>query len=174
MRSWLPTREDLIRYRWLRPVAHHLEDEQLWQMTRDSVARAVAIGVFFGLLVPIAQVLLAVPLAIFLRANVAIAAASTLITNPFTFPVVYWCAHLLGMRILGSSGPAPVATEVVQEVEQAVGQPTWIAVTWDWLLGAGAPLAVGLTVLSVAGAVVGYLAVSLLWREKALKGTADD
>ena len=79
MKRWLPTREQLKASRWLRPVAHRLDDESLWHFDRGSVARAVAIGLFFGFLVPVAQFLLAIAAAIALRGNIAIAAAATVL-----------------------------------------------------------------------------------------------
>ena len=48
MKRWIPSREQLRQNRWLRPVARHLDDDRLWHATRASVARAVAIGLFFG------------------------------------------------------------------------------------------------------------------------------
>ena len=67
-KSWIPDREKLARNRWLRPVAEHLQDDRLWHVERGSVARAVAIGLFFGFLLPVAQFVFAVTCAIWLRA----------------------------------------------------------------------------------------------------------
>jgi uncharacterized protein len=89
---WIASRERLLASRCLGPFVHHLEDERLWQLTRHSVARAVAIGLFYGLMLPFGQFLFAVVTAIVLRANVALSAAFTLVTNPFTFPPIYWAA----------------------------------------------------------------------------------
>jgi len=93
---FIPTREQLLASRWLRPVAHRLHDDHLWHLTRQSVARAVAIGLFFGLLLPIAQFLFAIVSAVALRANVGLSAAFTLVTNPFTFAPIYWGGYASG------------------------------------------------------------------------------
>ena len=84
-----------------RPLAPHLDDDRLWHADRASVARAVAIGLFIDLLIPVLQFLFAIVIAIFMRAHVAIAAAATLITNPFTFAPIYWLAWWLGSGLLG-------------------------------------------------------------------------
>jgi len=44
MKRWLPTRAELLASRWLRPLAHRLDDDRLWHLDRGSVARAVAAG----------------------------------------------------------------------------------------------------------------------------------
>jgi hypothetical protein len=102
MQRWFPSRERLMRSRWLGPLAHHFHDERLWQLERGSIARGVAIGVFFGLLLPLAQFLFAVGFAILLRGHVAAAAAATLVSNPLTFAPLYWLAHRIGSTLLGS------------------------------------------------------------------------
>jgi uncharacterized protein (DUF2062 family) len=107
MKRWIPSREQLRQNRWLRPVARHLDDDRLWHATRGSVARAVAIGLFFGLMIPVLQFLFAIVTAIVMRAHVAIAAAATLITNPFTFAPIYWFAWWIGSHLLGVPDAAP-------------------------------------------------------------------
>jgi uncharacterized protein (DUF2062 family) len=47
-------------------------------------------------LVPIGQFICAALLAIPTRANVPVAAAATLVTNPITFPPIYYAAYRLG------------------------------------------------------------------------------
>ena len=99
MKRLLPTRERLLQSKWLRPIAHYLDNDHLRHADRSSVARAVGIGLFFGLLLlPVAQFLFAV-VAVVLRANVAVAAGFTLVTNPLTFAPIY------------SMGPTPVRSQ---------------------------------------------------------------
>jgi uncharacterized protein len=166
MKRWVPTREKIMASRWLGPVAHHLEDDRLWHMERGSVARAVAIGVFFGFLLPTAQFIFAVSCAIWLRGHVAVAAASTLVTNPLTFAPVYWLAHRIGSTLLGRSGP--MATEeaaiVEAQTEATIAAEGWLLAALQSVQAAGAPLILGLAVLAVVGAAVGYGIVFLLWR----------
>jgi len=168
MKRWWPTREQIMASRWLAPIAHHLEDERLWHVERGSVARAVAIGVFFGFLLPVAQFLFAVVCAVWLRGHVAIAAGSTLVTNPLTFAPVYWLAHRIGSALLGrSDAEAEAQANAIEAQTQATAAAKgWLAATWDTVAGAGAPLALGLLVLAVCGAVLGFTLVWLLWRPR--------
>ncbi|WP_418320449.1 DUF2062 domain-containing protein [Piscinibacter sakaiensis] len=167
MKRWLPTREQLRGQRWLRPLAHHFDNDRLWLTDRQSVAMAVAIGVFFGFMLPIAQFVFAVGLAIVLRANVAIAAAATLVSNPLTFPPIYWAAYKLGQFILGDSGDKGAALRIERQAEELLTQPGFLAGIWSSIQSAGAPLVVGLSVLAIVGALVGFGLVWLLWRPHA-------
>lgn len=168
MRRWFPNREEIVRSRWIAPMAHHLEDDRLWNMERGCVARAVAIGLFFGLVLPTAQFILAVGCAIWLRGNVAIAAGATLITNPLTFAPVYWLAHRIGSVLLGRdmSEADEAAAAVRAQTEAAAAAQGWLAAAVDTVLSAGAPLVLGLWVLAVSCSVLGFAAVWLLWRPR--------
>lgn len=166
MKRWVPTREQLRRSRWLAPIAHYLEDDRLWHVERASVARAVAIGLFFGVLLPTAQFLFAVGFAIWLRSHVAIAAAATLVTNPLTFPPIYWLAYKIGRVVLGDPADPKTAEVVEHQAEAAVAGTGWLAGMWDTLQSAGPPLVVGLLLLAVGASALGFGLVWLLWRSK--------
>lgn len=58
--KYLPTQESLVTYRFLSPFRHVLDHEGLWQFNQRSVAGGVAIGLFFSVASPVAQILLAV------------------------------------------------------------------------------------------------------------------
>jgi uncharacterized protein (DUF2062 family) len=93
----------------LRTLAPHLADPKLWCWSRRGVALGVAIGLFIGFLIPVAQILLAAAAAVVLRANVPIAAAGTFVTNPFTVPPIYYGAYQLGAWATGTSASAAVS-----------------------------------------------------------------
>ncbi|MFZ5555348.1 MAG: DUF2062 domain-containing protein [Pseudomonadota bacterium] len=164
MRRWLkkrlPNAETLAGNRWLRPMAPVLRHPNLWHLNRRTVAGGVAVGLFFGLLIPVAQILLAAVVAVWLRVNLPVATVSTLITNPFTFPPIYFAAYRLGGWLTGTtSGRAPdgLAQGAQAAVESSTG---WL----DLFMGFGQPLVLGLAVLAVAGSALGYLLVSMAWR----------
>ena len=92
-------RESILNSRWLKPVAHRFRHPSLWHLNRRSVPRAVAIGLFVGFLIPLGQFVAAALLALPLRANVPLSAAATLVTNPLTFPPIYFAAYKLGALI---------------------------------------------------------------------------
>lgn len=165
MRRWLPTREVLRAKPWLKPLARHIDDDRLWHADRGSVARAVAIGLFFGFMIPFAQFAFAIATAVVLRAHVAIAAGATLVSNPFTFPPIYWAAYKVGGGLLGSPDDA-AALRVEREAEALAGDLVGAQGLWATLQAAGAPLVIGLAAFAVAAAVLGFCAVWLLWHPR--------
>jgi hypothetical protein len=54
-RQAIPRREILAAHPWLRPVAGRLLDPQLWRLQHESVARGVAVGIFWAFVLPVAQ-----------------------------------------------------------------------------------------------------------------------
>lgn len=116
----------------------------------------IAIGVFFGLLIPVAQIFCAALAALLLRANMAAAVGSTLITNPFTFAPVYYAAYHLGAWMLGMRATQRGEIELANAAaETATGLALWL----DRLGSVGAPLALGLFTLAVSLSVVIYFAI---------------
>src|SRR5690606_28322058 len=101
---WAPERSTLSENRWLAPVASRLVSPWVWHFDRRSIARAVALGVFAGLILPIGQIVLAVVLAASVRANILIASAATLVTNPLTFAPIYYAAYRTGSYLFALAG----------------------------------------------------------------------
>ena len=154
----LPTRESFERIRWLRPVAHRVLLPQLWRFHRRSVPRGVALGVLVGVIVPFGQIIFAALLALPARANVPVAALTTFITNPFTTPPLWVAGYWVGSWMMKVDALTP-ETRLESHVESKV--QTWL----QWLLvDAGPTTAVGLLVIAVVGAAVGYLLASFGWR----------
>jgi uncharacterized protein (DUF2062 family) len=159
--NWLkrriPTRETIHHYRVLRPFAPHLGQPALWRMTRRSVPRGVALGLFVGVIIPFMHTLLAALFAIPLRANVAVAAAVTLIVNPLTIPPLYYAAYRIGSWELHHDAPLvnPAAAErFSSELSRLL----------FWIHQASGPIALGVLTIAVAAAVIGYFASSVIWR----------
>ena len=143
-KSQMPTRETLAEQRWLGPIAHRLAEYDLWHMKTESVARGVAIGMFWAFVVPFAQILFAAAHCVWWRGNIPVAAGVTLITNPFTIGGWLYLAYKTGSLFVESSG-APA-------VEGAQG---WLATIQSF----GWPTVVGMGIFAVGGAAVGYLLV---------------
>lgn len=164
LRKYLPSREKLKRTPALRPLANWLDRHGSWRLDSRSVSLAVAVGLFFGLLIPVAQILCAVLAAMVLRANLAVAAAATLVTNPLTFPPIYYAAYRLGKLLTGGADAGPAAPPAVPEAAAAGrGVAHWLQALLDWATGVGQPLVLGLLVLATVSALAGYLLVKLLW-----------
>lgn len=161
VKKYLPASDKVSQHRLLRWLGPTLTKPSLWQINRRSIALGLAIGVFWGLLIPLAQIPFAAIAAVLLRANLAIAVGSTLVTNPFTFAPVYFLAYQFGEWVLGDKGPEVTEAMLSEQMSQvSVTSTGWI----DQIGGIAAPLFTGLLVFACVGAVLCYLTVSVLWR----------
>jgi uncharacterized protein (DUF2062 family) len=163
IRRLLPDRDLIARHRWLRPFAGNLLHPFLWYLNRHSAARGVAVGLFCGLIPGPFQMLGAAAFSIVLRANLPLALATTLYTNPFTIVPLYFAAFLLGSWILGGFG-APEASFVRPPEFDGLGLHGWCVALLEWMGGLGKPLALGLVLLASGLALAGYFTVHGLWR----------
>lgn len=157
LRRHVPTRETIHRYRILRPFAPHLAQPALWRLTRRSVPRAVALGLFVGVIIPFLHTAIAAILAIPVRANVAITAAFTLLVNPLTIPPLYYAAYRIGSWELhhDSSLVNPAAAErFSSELSRML----------FWIHQASGPIAVGVLTIAAVAALVGYFSSAIMWR----------
>lgn len=155
-RRHLPTRDTVDEHRLLRPFARHLRKPALWRMHHRSVPRAVAIGLGVGILIPVMHTVIAALLAVPTRANIAVAAAVTLLINPLTMGPLYWLALQLGRWEL-RSGSAVDASATAQ-VSGELGRFLF------WMHHASGPIAAGTVTLAVGAATVGYGLTALVWR----------
>ena len=160
-RRFLPDPQTLREHRALRWMGPLLHDRRLWHVNRRGIAMGLAIGVFFGLLMPVAQIIFAAMAALLLRANIPAAVGSTLITNPITFAPVYYAAYHLGAWMLDAFN-VPLAEVDLDRV--AARTETGLALWVDRLATVGPPLALGLLTLAVSLSVLIYFAVHWTWR----------
>ena len=159
----------LDRYPLLKRFHPRISDRALWSFNRGAVARAVAVGFFFGILTPVAQIIFALVAAIAVRANLLVAAASTMITNPFILPFVYYYAYRIGAVLTGRGGERAVDVELSEEAaERALDVASWLPTLAEWASSVGLPLVIGVAVMSASVSLVGYLTVHSVWRIVAL------
>ena len=152
----LPRPETIQRYRLLRPFARQLSQPGLWRMNHRSVPRGVAIGLAVGIIIPFMHVVLAALLAIPARANVLVAAACTLVVNPFTITPLYIAAYHIGRWELRQKPIVDVdqATHVSSELDRML----------FWLHHASGPIALGVVTLAALMALLGYGLSAVGWR----------
>lgn len=162
LRHLIPTRDEARRHwalRWLGPL---LEREWLWRLNPRTVASGAALGVFFGLIIPVGQMPLAAAGAILLRAHLPAAALGTLVSNPITVGPIYWLAYHTGAAILAPAS----ADQGLSNVAAAGGAETsgpprnWL----DHLANVREPLMLGLALFAVSGSLLAYFAIRLAWR----------
>src|SRR5689334_12049631 len=160
-RKYLPD-GDWVRGQWsLAWLGRWLHHPNLWCLNRRSVAGAVAIGLFAGLIPGPFQMLGAALLAIPLRRNLPVALITTLYTNPLTIVPLYVLAYGYGRLLLGASG-SPAQIRVYDwDWGDWIGSARALI---DWMLSLGPALAVGLVALALTLAAMGYFAVQLAWR----------
>ncbi len=167
-KAWMPSPESIRNNRWvnwLGPAIHH---PRLWHFSRKGIALGLALGIFFGLLIPVAQIPLSAAAAVLLRANVPMAMASTLVTNPVTFGPVYYGAYQLGKFILREPALSEEQTAAVLErhVQVSENNKSWayrFKASIRWLTTVGKPLVVGLGILATLGGLLTYALINLAW-----------
>ncbi|MCB8745536.1 DUF2062 domain-containing protein [Rhodoferax sp. U2-2l] len=164
LRGRIPDREQIANNPWLRWLQPWLQQPKLWHWSRRGVAMGVALGVFFGLLIPIAQIPLSVAAAIVMRANIPTAVASTLVSNPVTFGPIYYGAYRLGVRVTGSN-ERPSMMDLANPQTPVDDKNTGF---WQRITNLGKPLLVGLSITAVVTGLLTYGLISLIWRWRTL------
>ncbi|MBP6513830.1 MAG: DUF2062 domain-containing protein [Steroidobacteraceae bacterium] len=142
--DWTYRARTLVPTSWLTPG--RLGDERLWIATEATVARGIAIGLFFGLLLPFGQIVAALTLATVARANLAAAVLATFITNPLTIPLVYAVGYYVGQSIVHQA--------LLTSLQEPARPP---ASTMECLL-------VGQVLLASAAAACGFSLARVTWR----------
>jgi hypothetical protein len=163
LREWIerlkPSVEKITRHPWVVKYVPALSDPDLWHLNRHSTARAVAVGLFCGLVPGPLQVAGAIGLSLVWRANFPLAALTTLYTNPFTIVPLYLVAYEYGRLFFPD---APHANAVHPPAFESL--TTYAPAVWEWMKSLGKPLALGIVLLATTLAAVGYCAVRLAWR----------
>lgn len=168
IKAWLPTPEKLNESRVVRWFAPFLADPRLWYINRNSLARAIYIGVFCAFFPLPGQMPLAIVGALLFRANVPMAIALTWITNPLTTIPVFWFSYSVGALLLG---------------EPLIGLNTLGLILSDftlWITGNGhnpftkhsfslATFAFGLLICGAVCSALSGLLFRLLWQYRIVK-----
>ena len=103
----------------------------------------------------IGAALLSIPL----RINLPVALVTTLYTNPFTIVPLYVVAYWMGSLVIPDSGP------MAPPPEFSWGRILeWVRALVDWAVELGKPLGIGLVILAVSLAALGWVAVQVAWR----------
>ena len=160
IRKFLPDHEAIRANRWLAPFENTLLHPRLWHLNRRSAAGAVAAGMFCGLIPGPLQMLGAAICAVIFRVNLPLAMLTTLYTNPFTIVPLYIVAFAIGQWALPGENQRFIAPPEPGDE----GLMVWMRALIDWMIGLGAPLALGLVLLASGLAVAGYFLVRIVWR----------
>ncbi len=156
---WQPAVDRITSHPWIRQYLPALADPDLWYINRRSASRAVAIGLFCGLIPGPLQVLSAIIVCLFVRAQFPIAVITTFYTNPFTIVPLYVVAYEYGRLFFPGAPPMPKF-----DVPLASGMTEWLPALMQWMGQLGKPLALGLPLLAVTLAAIGFVLTRVLWR----------
>lgn len=157
LRRKLPQRDEIFTSRWAKPFAPLFDKPYFWTLNRRQAAVSVAVGLFCGLMPGPTQMLSALIIAYFLRTNLPVALFTTLYTNPLTYMPLYYAAYRVGVLILGKDSSEGLEFP-------SLDNSNFIIESWNWLLGTGKPLLVGVPTLGITLAIIGYIAVLWIWR----------
>lgn len=160
-RKYLPTSQSITGNRWTAWSTPWLGHHNLWHLHRRSVAGGVAVGMFAGLIPGPLQILTAIILSIVFRTNLPVAALTTFYTNPLTIVPLYYVAYRLGalVTLTDIKHHEPATFSMADK-----SWTDWIPATIDWMISLGKPLAVGLPLLAITLAALGYVLVDQAWR----------
>ena len=159
MHRHAPSRDEVLRSRWLKPFGKRIRRRGLWRFNRRSVPRGVATGLFVGifLMVPGIQIIGAALASVPLRGNIPIAAAMTFLSNPATTPFFILAAISIG-NTLGFQADLATFQELAT-THASVGR--WLS----WLLSDAAPAMIsGLAIIGLGVAFAGYWLALVGWR----------
>ena len=102
---------DIREHRILGYFGKTFDKRQVWHVTRHSVAKAFAVGIFSAYLPIPFEIIIAAILAFIVRANLPISVLLVWISNPFTWALLWGPPYMLGAAILGEpDAPEPVFT----------------------------------------------------------------
>lgn len=140
-------------------VATYFKHYDLWSIHKESIARGVGIGLFVAF-VPIMpfQTLMAILLSILLRANFAVAFAVSWISNPLTLLPLTYFTYQMGHWVIGE----PLHTLTIHTFSWGDQKDFWSSLS-AWLQQFGKAFFVGMSIISLSAALIGYAVVRFLW-----------
>ncbi len=167
LRRWLRGLEPQVRTRLecsaLARFQPWLERRALFRFQRQPLARGVAAGMFCGLIPGPLQIPGTLLVCAWLRGNIVAGGVATFYTNPLTTVPLYALAFYLGALVMPGEQTLPAWSSVAPAGELSVQALA------TWVQALGTPLLVGLPALAAVMAVLGYVAVQLMWLTPALQ-----
>lgn len=136
----------------------------MWNLTQESAARAAAAGLFAAM-IPIMpfQMIIAVLSALFIRGNIPLALAACWVSNPLTLVPITYFTFYLGNLFIGES-PSKIQEWSQNFLWSITGPHSY----WESLTSSiqqyGEAFFVGLPLIAIGSAILGYLGVKLAWK----------
>lgn len=134
---------------------------KVWKSDKRSIAGGLALGLFVAFLpIPIFQMLLVACAAILWQLNLPLALAACWVTNPFTAVPIFVTAHRFGKLLLTHHPHTVQFVNLFVPAGKKAGT----------IIREGIYLTTGSLIFAVLAALMGYLAVQLLWKIVAWAG----
>jgi len=156
LKSLLPSPASLRRRGSLDILGEWVYATNLWHLNRYSASMAFFVGLFLAFMPIPGQMLLAAAGAVLFRCNLPLSVGLVLITNPLTFPAIFFLAYKVGALIIDVP---------VRDVE--------FSLTLEWFqhgtLRIWKPLLVGCLVCGLFFGSLGYFIVNVLWRIRVVR-----
>lgn len=151
LKRWSPDPKKIREAPGLQFLGKLLHDPNLFHLNRHSVSVAFLVGMFVCFLPIPGQMLVAAVTALMVRCNLPIAVALIWISNPLTFPIIFYGAYKVGNWMLDRPH-----THFTFEL------------SWEWLtsgfLQIWQPLVLGCLTFGVVSGVVSYFLIQWFWR----------
>lgn len=150
-KRWLPDPKKIRETPGLNFLGDLLHDPNLFHLTRHSVSVAFLLGLFICFLPIPGQMPLAATAALLARCNLPLTVALVWLSNPFTFPVIFYAAYKVGAWMLGRP-PAHFSFDL----------------SWEWFstgfLVIWKPLVLGCLTFGILSGLGGYFIIQWFWR----------
>jgi uncharacterized protein (DUF2062 family) len=164
LRQWFLALEPRVLAMMNGPILKRIkpwaDKHDVFSFTREPLARGLGFGLFCSLIPGPLQMLGALAACVLWRGNIVAGFCATLVSNPLTILPLYIAAFNIGAFIL----PGQVTLPSVSSLGNAgFGTAEWYLAMSTWLYGLGWPLVVGLPVLGLLLAGLGYAIVQITW-----------
>ena len=163
LKNWLPDRAALHRLavsqRFSTWSFHH---SYLWHLNRQSASRGIASGLLVAFIPLPLQMLSAAFVAFLVRGNLPIAIVVTWISNPITFVPFNYLIYKTGVFLTQANSP-----NGMPEIHKLEFHMESLALIWNeliqWINSLGQAYLVGLVVISLSAAIIGYCLTYVVW-----------
>ncbi len=155
-KRWIPAPQKIREIRALHFLGTLIHDPNLFHLNRHSVSVAFFLGLFLAFLPIPFQIPFAAVGALWLRCNLPISVVLVWISNPLTFPIIFFGCYKLGARIL-----------------QIPPRPFHFELSFQWFfsefLVIWQPLVLGCLLTGLFLGSLGYVTIQWTWRWHVVK-----
>jgi len=123
-----------------------------------SIAMGIAIGIFMSVAIPLGQILIAILLAFLFKAHRGMAVLFTFVSNPYTTPILYPTACLVGARILGIKLSFAQIQSSINEIFSSFRFHEFTEIGWNLFVS----FTVGGPIIGIIMAIPGYFIASCI------------